>query len=232
MQNEAFEEEIDLREYIGILRRQWWIVALTTLIVTLAVVIYSFFIVTPMYESSTTMMVGSGNTASLPGGLGIDLGDLNTNARLAETYRVIIDSRRVATEVIADMGLDQSPGGLHAQVNVSQVGSTEFIAIRVTNSDPEQAAAIANTIGEVFQETVIEIMEVDNVSVLDEAIVPTRHVSPNERLNIAIGLVLGLMLGVFIVFVREYLDNTVKTKEDVDRQLGLPVIASIPYMEK
>jgi len=231
LENNQIEQELDLRELLHILRRRWWMVALSMFLVILLTVVYSFFIVTPMYQSSTTMMVGSSGQ-SLPGGLNFDLSDLTANRNLAETYSVIVDSRRVANQVIDQMALELGPGALNAQVNVSQVRSTEFIEITVTDPDPELAAEIANTIGSVFQETVIDIMQVDNVSILDEAIVRNSHVSPNEPLNIAIGAVLGIMLGVFIVFAREYLDNTVKTKEDVDRQLGLPVIASIPYMEK
>ena len=231
MENTQMEQEIDLRELLGILRRRWMMVVATTLVVVLAVVVYTFFMVTPMYQSSITMMVGTGST-SLPGGFDLNLGDLNTNRRLAETYGVIVDSRRVANEVIQDLDLHKSTGALRAQANVTQVRDTEFIQIQVTDSDPEQAALIANTIGEVFRETVIDIMRVDNVSILDEAIPAARHNSPNERLNIAIGVVLGIMLGVFLVFLREYLDNTIKTKEDVDRQLALPVLGSIPYMEK
>ena len=232
MENEQFEQEIDLKELLMILRRRWWMVLVTTLVVILATISYTYFMVTPQYQASTTMMVGTGGTTTLPGGIGIDLGDLNTNRRLAETYGVIVDSRRVASLVIDEMGLGMTPGSLNARVNVAQVRSTEFIEIQVTDPDPQRAALIANTIGEVFRDTVIEIMQVDNVSTLDEAIVPTRHSSPNERLNIAIGGVLGVMLGVFLVFVVEYFDNTVKSREDVDRQLGLPVLGSIPYMEE
>ena len=232
MENTHLEQEIDLKELLYILRQRWWMVLVTMLVVILATISYTYFMVTPQFQASTTMMVGTGGTTTLPGGIGIDLGDLNTNRRLAETYGVIVDSRRVANQVIDEMGLNLSAGNLNARVNVSQVRSTEFIEIQVTDPDPERAALIANTIGEVFRDTVIDIMQVDNVSTLDEAIVPTRHTSPNERLNIAIGAVLGIMLGVFLVFLREYLDNTVKTREDVDRQLGLPVLGSIPYMEE
>ena len=228
MEKENFEQEIDLREYLGILRRRWWMIALITLMVVLLTVIYSFFIVTPMYESSTTVMVSSPISAT--GGT-VDMNDLNLNRRLAETYGEIVRSRRVATQVISEMNLEMTPGDINNKVQVTQVRDTEFIRIAVTDPNPAMATAIANNIAEAFKDNVVEIMNVDNVSTLDEAVEPLNPVSPNERLNIAIGLVLGLMLGVFVVFVREYFDNTIKTKEDVARYLELPVMGSIPRME-
>jgi len=225
---ENLEQEIDLREYLGILRRRWWIIALITLGVILLTVVYSFFIVTPIYESSTTVMVSS--PVSSTGNM-VDMNELNLNRRLAETYGEIVRSRRVASQVIEEMGLGVSPGELNNKVQVSQVRDTEFIRISVTDPNPNTATAIANNTAEAFKDNVVEIMNVDNVSTLDEAVTPNSPVSPNKTLNVAIGGVLGLMLGVFIVFLREYFDNTIKTKEDVARHLDLPVIGSIPVME-
>ena len=228
MENENFEQEIDLREYLHILRRRWWMIALISLMVILLTVVYSFFIVTPIYESATTVMVSTPVTyANSP----VDMNELNLNRRLAETYGEIVRSRRVANQVISEMSLTMSPGALNNKVQVSQVRDTEFIRISVTDPDPAMGTAIANNIAEAFKDNVVEIMNVDNVSTLDEAVEPLSPISPNERLNIAIGLVLGLMLGVFVVFVREYFDNTIKTKEDVARHLDLPLIGSIPVIQ-
>jgi len=228
LETQNFEQEIDLREYLGILRRRWWMIALITLMALLLTVIYSFFIVTPIYESATTVMVSS--PVSATGGT-VDMNELNLNRRLAETYGEIVRSRRVANQVITEMNLDMLPGELNNKVQVSQVRDTEFIRISVTDPNPTMATAIANNIAEAFKDNVVEIMNVDNVSTLDEAVTPNNPVSPNKTLNIAIGMVLGLMLGVFIVFIREYFDNTIKTKDDVARYLELPVLGSIPVME-
>ena len=222
------EHEIDLRELLGVIKRRWWIIGIITFFVVLMSIVYSFFIVTPIYQSSTTVMVGS-STANQSGN--VDLSELNINRRLAETYGEIVRSRRVANQVIDSMGLDLSTGQLQNKISVAQVRSTEFIEISVSDPNPILAAEIANQLAESFKENIVEIMNVDNVSTLDVAVVPNNPISPNERLNIAIGFVLGLMVGVFIVFLREYLDNTIKTREDVERHLGLPVIGSVPVME-
>ena len=98
-----------------------------------------------------------------------------------------------------------------------------------TDEDPQQAAAIANTTVQVFKEDIPQLMNVDNVNVLSEAAVgstPTQ-VSPKPLLNIAIALVVGLMVGVGLAFLLEYLDNTLKSEEDIESHLDLPVMGVV-----
>jgi capsular exopolysaccharide synthesis family protein len=162
----------------------------------------------------------------------IQLSDINVNIRLAETYSEIIKSRRVASRVIDEMNLDISYEGLRNITEVSLVRDTEFINIKVQNPNPEQARDIANKLAEVFQEEVVEIMNVDNVKILDKAVTPTSPIKPNKMMNIAIAGVLGLMLSVGLVFLIEFLDKTIKTPEDIERYLNLSIIGAIPHNEK
>ncbi|MDD3416491.1 MAG: GNVR domain-containing protein, partial [Lachnospiraceae bacterium] len=108
------------------------------------------------------------------------------------------------------------------------VGSTEILSISVQNEDPEMASQIANTISDVFVKEVMRILKVNNVETIDKAIPMPNPVNVNTTLNLAISLVLGLMIGVFLAFAIEYLDNTIKTEGDVEKHLGLAVIGSIP----
>ena len=87
---------------------------------------------------------------------------------------------------------------------------------------------IANKVAEVFKQKVVELMDVENVQVIDRAEVPISPVKPKKELNIAIATFIGLMTGLGIIFLIEYLDNTIKTPEDIEKHLGLPVIGTIP----
>ena len=78
---------------------------------------------------------------------------------------------------------------------------------------------------------IAEAMQTSDVQVIDEATVPVNPVKPRVKLNIAIGAVLGMFLGVGLAFLLAFVDNTIKTKEDVERQLGLPVLGQIPDLE-
>lgn len=70
------------------------------------------------------------------------------------------------------------------------------------------------------------------VSVVSAAAVPNNPVKPNIKLNMAIALVLGLMVFSLLAFLLEYMDNTIKTPDDVMRELELPVLGLIPKLNK
>lgn len=72
----------------------------------------------------------------------------------------------------------------------------------------------------------------NNIAIVDRAIVPTGRYKPSLPLNLALGLMLGLMLGVLLAFVLEFLDDTIKTPEDVEQHLRMPVLGVVPRLKK
>ena len=158
--------------------------------------------------------------------------DLQISRQLVQTYREIARSRRVLDSVIDNLKLDYSYGQLREKVEVTSVRDTEVIHITVTDPNPRLARRIANQVADSFKAQTEEIMQLESVTILDYAVIPSRPVSPRIPLNIAIALVVGLMVAAGLVFLLEYLDNTVKTPEDVQEYLGLPVLGIIPYVEE
>src|SRR5699024_7894390 len=121
---------------------------------------------------------------------------------------------------------------LSENITVSPVDDTELIEIKVHNRNSQIASDISNEIGRVFSNEIKNIMQIDNVSIIEEAMPPKDPIKPNKLLNIAIAGVLGMMASVFVIFLQEYLDNTIKTQEDVAKYLDLPVLASIPKTQE
>ena len=224
------EIELDLKELIYIIRRRLWFIILITVLAIGASAVISYFVLEPVYKASTIIMVGK-PPEYYTDGTQVQIQDLNLNQRLARTYGEIVKSRGVSENVISSLNLKLTPEQLKGKTSVDLVKDTEFITISVTDTDPEQSAIIANKVAEIFKDRVIEMMKVDNVQVLDSAIVPGSPIKPRPKLNIAIAGVLGVMASVFIIFLLEYLDNTIKTPEDVEKYLGLHVIGIIPIMQ-
>lgn len=224
------EIELDLKELVYIIRSRLWFIILITVLAVSASGIISFFVLEPVYKASTTIMVGKPPEYIMEGSQ-IQIQDLNLNQRLAMTYREIVKSRRVLEDAISQLKLKLTVEQLRKKTSADLVKDTEFITISATDADPEQAAIIANKVAEVFQIRVIEMMKVDNVQVLDAAMAPRSPIKPKPKLNIAIGGVLGVMVSVFVVFLLEYLDNTIKTPEDIEKYLELSVIGIIPIMQ-
>lgn len=224
---ENTEYEIDLREIFGMLKKRWLMIFSITAVAVIAAGIISFFVLTPVYESSSTLLVNyKQNQESV-----MTYNDLTMSQKLVNTYSEIIKSRSIAEDVLKKIDLDLTPEQLAGKITVSKVNDTEIIRVKVSDTDPEVAALIANTVSDVFKKEIKSIMEVDNVSTIDTAKVSESPVSPNKMMNIAIAGVLGIMLSVGLVFVLEFLDRTYKTPADVERHLGLPIIGAIPDME-
>ncbi len=224
-------EEISLTELFLILRKRIQIIILITIISIVTSAIVSFFILDPQYQTFTTLMVGKPKDYQSYNDR-LDYNEVLLNQKLVSTYGELVKTRAVADEVIRNLNLDISYETFKNKVNVNLVKDTEIIRLEVIDEDPELAVEIANETAEVFMKKVRNIMRVENIQVIDEAQIPDKPVKPKPMLNMAIAGVLGLMIGVFITFLLEFLDNTIKTPDDVKRHLELPVIGTIPMVEE
>lgn len=223
------EEEIELRQYWEVLRKRWLIVVILPLIAALTSGIISFFVIKPVYQASTTLIVGK--KASEAGQAAVQMLDnsvLQANLQLAKTYATIAQSRTVEQNVIDNLDLELTVQTLDSMISINPVKTTEILEIQVSNIDPELAATIANTMAQEFSKAVIEIKKVDSVSIVDTAVTPDKPVKPNKTLNVLIALVVGLMASIGLVFLLEYIDNTIKTSSDIEKLLGIPVLGVIP----
>lgn len=108
------------------------------------------------------------------------------------------------------------------------MNETEIIKISVTDEDPILARDIANTLASVFSREIFDIMKVDSTSILDEAVLPTTPLAQNKVTKIAIAGILGMMVSVGLVFLFEYLDRSIKTADETEHLLGVPVLGVIP----
>lgn len=219
--------ELELRETIEIILKRLWIIVAITLATTILGLIISVFFIDDVYSSSTTLIVRE----KRKNGEDYQLSDLNLARNLVDTYSVIIKSNRVLEKVLDEVGSDSSVSSLRSKISVQSEGNTEIIRITVEDLGPETARDIANSIARVFKDEIVQLLEMDNVQVIDEARASYTPVRPKVGMNTAIAFVLGLMVGLGLVFAIEYFDNTLKEPEDVEKYLNLPVIGIIPNIE-
>lgn len=219
------EETIDLREYFAIIKKRFWIIALLAIISALISGVISFFMLNPVYEAKSTLIVNADKQAETQ----IVTGDqITVTQKLAVTYGEIIKSRIVLDDVIKNLKLNDEYEDLVKSVTVSPVQDTQIISISVQDTNPKKARDIANEIPKVFAKEAKRITKANDVQVIDNAILPKNAVKPNKMMNVLIAAVLGMMIGLFVVFLIEYLDNKMKTPQDIEKHLGLSVIGVIP----
>lgn len=187
----------------------------------------SLFLLQPVYSASTTLwVIKDGSSAQLT------LADVQLSRNLTKTYAEVAKSRSVMQDVINNLGLkDVTVQELQEKLAVTPVRDTEILSFTVEDRDPVMAAALADGVAVAFMGQIRTFMKVENVSVVDQALVPIDPIKPRPLINVALATVLGGMAALGLAFLLEYLDTSVKTPDDVVRHLGLPVIGVIPVIE-
>lgn len=220
------EETISLYDIFKVLKKRIVLILSITIISTLAAAIISFYVLTPIYQASTQILVNQKTSEQQNQ---IQTTDIQTNLQLINTYNVIIKSPVILSKVIEILDLNTTPSALSNQITVSNANNSQVVNISVQDEQAFLAVDIANTVAQVFQEEIKELMNVDNVNILSLAELPENPspVKPNKMLNMAIALVIGLMVGVGLAFLLEYLDTTIKTEQDVEELLGLPILGFV-----
>ena len=223
------EETISLKElFFTLKKRLSLIISMTALAVMVSGVI-SYFFLTPIYQVSTQLLVNQTKNEDAM----YNYNEVQTNLQLINTYNVIIKSPAILDIVKEELDLDLTTSELNNKISVSSEQNSQVVNIAVQDENPTNAATIANKVAEVFQKEISAIMNVDNVTILAKASVPDNPspIKPQPLLNIAIALVVGLMLGIGLAFLLEYLDNTVKNEQDIENLLDIPVLGSITIIE-
>ncbi|MGX1191836.1 YveK family protein [Metabacillus sp. SLBN-84] len=223
------EENISLKGLFQTLKKRLSLIIIITAIAAATSGLISFFVLTPIYQSSTQILVNQAKSDQQS----FNPGEVQTNLQLINTYNVIIKSPAILDKVVQQLDLDMSSSQLNSNVTVASEQNSQVVTISVQDEKPEQAAEIANTIATVFQNDIAKIMNVNNVSILSKADLGTdpSPIQPKPLLNIAIAMIVGLIAGVGLAFLLEYLDNTIKTEEDIEKHLGLPVLGAITRID-
>jgi len=211
------------QEYLTIISKRWWLIGLIAVIGLIGGVMLTL-IMTPMYRSAVKISV---NPARPEYGTALTINNLLSN------YSLQLTTVRLAQDVVDQLRLDIAPETLLGRVKVTPQQDNFMLLIEVDDPDPRMAEQIAATLAATFvnQYTAAnaEAPRQDRIdlSVLD-APDPARLNKPRLEINTMAGLLGGLILGVLLVFVMEYVDDTLKTGDDVERVMALPTLAAIP----
>ncbi|MBB5355406.1 capsular polysaccharide biosynthesis protein [Anoxybacillus mongoliensis] len=223
------EETISLRELFQTLRKRAWLIVAITVIATMTSGIVSYFVLTPIYQASTQLLVNQAKSEQPI----YNISEIQTNLQLINTYNVIMKSPAILDIVKDELDLNMPIEELNEKINVTSEKDSQVVNVTVEDPDPYMAADIANTVASVFQREIVKIMNVDNVNILAKAEVKEQPVpvKPKPLLNMAIAFVVGIMTGVGLAFLLEYLDNTIKNEQDVEKLLELPVLGAVTVIE-
>lgn len=230
-------EEIDLKELLLVYWKKKWFVAIVTLISIAIGYYYSYYHVVPKYESTTTLMLGkisnfSSDSTETRDDYQIAQSEITINSSLVSTYSKLITSRTLVQKVIANLNLNLSEGAIIESTIVSRVEQTQLIQIRVRNTNPELACKIANEIAKVFSEQIEDIYNINNVYIVDKAIPSGTPYNINHKKDLGISALIGFVLSSGLILLYYLLDNTVKSEEQLEENIGVKNLINIPLEKK
>ena len=218
-------EEINIRDFLNYLKKYVLVIAAVALVLIIGVFIYDKSIKKPLYTTYTTIILTKSNETQT--GTTITQNDILLNQKLVETYSKIIKSKLVLEQVISETGVTYTAEELSENVSVEAYENTEMLKISVTDQDPELAASIANSIAQVFSGEIAKIYQINNISVVDVAVTPEEVSNNTLKRDLLIALFIGIFGTIGVVFVVYYFDDTVKLTDNLEEEIGMPVVAKV-----
>lgn len=220
------EVEIDLLELFHVLWSKAPIILLAAATVGLAAMLVTRVFLTPQYQSTTRMYILTQQNSDI-----VTSSDLQASEQLTQDCAQMIRSRQVAEAVISSLDLDMKAAELLEKISVESATDTRIITIHVEDADPYLACEIANSVRDFAADEIQSVMNIEAVTVFEEANIPESPVSPSTMRNTLIGAVLGFVAAVAVILVSYLMNDTIRTSDDVERYLGLSILGTIPLAE-
>ncbi|MGI6776591.1 MAG: YveK family protein [Acetivibrionales bacterium] len=215
-----------LRDFFIILHKKIWLILLLPIMAGGISAYISFKVIEPVYESSMTLYIlnKEDGKASV-----FESGDYLASQQLIKDFSEIIRSKSVIRELIEECRLTgEDPVEIAERINIRFKNDTRLIEISIRYSSPEDAKGLTEAVSRIFIEKLGNLINIENIEIIDSAELPEHPVKPNITINLTIAVIGGFVTALGLVFLLHHMDDTVKTVEDIEIQLGLIVLAIIP----
>jgi capsular polysaccharide biosynthesis protein len=222
-------ETIDLREIFLLVKKNILMILAVTITSAAVGFLISAFLLSPQYEASATLIVNSREDQTAQTTITND--QITSATKLVDTYSVILTSDTVLDKAIADLGLTLDYEELLDKVTVESVNGTQVMKISVQDEDPVLAQRIVANIVEQAPKIIIQTVKAGSVEVISQAKTAEEPVSPKKVMNTAIAGILGLVLALGFVLLRNVMNNKFMTDDDISKKLGLTVLGVIPQID-
>lgn len=223
-------EEINLKDLFMYFVKKIPVMLVISVVVMVLGMLYCLIFKKPLYYGDVTLILVQENNGYQNSS--ITQSDIALYQKLVTTYSEIVKSKRVLNKVIEQLDLECSVSELASKITVSNIKDTEIIKITVSDEDNYEAAKIANEIADVFKDEVVDIYNLENISVIDAAVVQDEPYNIHTVRDTIIFFMVGFVLAVGIFFVVYYFDTSIKSVDEVEKNLGIPVIGTIPLSRK
>jgi capsular exopolysaccharide synthesis family protein len=218
---------MELRDYLRIIRNRAWLIAAATVLCA-GLALLGSLATTPVYQGSAKLLVvaksdPAGGTASAYEGALL-------SQQLVQSFAQILESRTTAEAALRMDPQPFTPRQLQGKINAEPLTDTLLIGLSVEDGDPRRAKRLTNSVARAFITAVPNLQSGSTlrVSLVEPALTPSEPIRPRTRLNVALGLLIGTMLGISLAFLRQFLDRSIKTPEELEATADAPVVGTIP----
>lgn len=236
MENIQTETTFSLSELFSLLWKNKIFILIVTLVFTICALLFSLYLIPDKFETDSMITVSRLIDQDKPTQYDQSSDFLRYGSELAKRYNVIAKSDTVIAKVqeyLKNQGVKEeiSENTIRKSITIESVNDTDILQITVTYKDPEISRLIAIAITDSSKTTFIEQYPNSTVNILDQ---PNKVIiiKPNFILNTLIGLLLGAMISIGFIILKEFLNRTIKSEADVEKYLGLSVLGTIPIYDK
>lgn len=219
---------IGMVELGQLFRQKWYWLGLFLLLGIGTAHIITTYAIVPQYSAETNLLVSRPAESNQA----IELGEIETNIQMINTYRDIIQDSVVLDKVREELGNTFTEEELINKMEIFIQSDSQIFGIRAIDTNPQRAALIVDTIAAVFKANVGSVINIDNVAILSLATVPTTPVSPHYLINMIIGATIGLLLGTGLIVFNFATDKKVHDENFAMDHLGWVQLGSISTMLK
>ncbi|MDU4912100.1 Wzz/FepE/Etk N-terminal domain-containing protein [Clostridium baratii] len=221
------EENINIREIFLSLKERYKLILAITLSFTIISMLLSFFVIKPKYEASVKLFIGKQESKKTD----YDNNDVQMYQKLLTTYAEVIKTDDIIESSMKKIHMDENIKGVEKNLKVTPRADTQILEVSYTDTNKLEAANFLNSLTSNFMKESKKLIPNGNIQIIQKVKTPEKAVSPNKTLNILIAFILGLIVGVGVALLLEFLDNTFKSKDELEKALDLPVLATIPDVE-
>lgn len=221
------EEYINISEILDALKKRYKIIIAITLAFTIIAALVSFFVIKPKYEVTTKLFIGKEQSKTQD----FNSNDITMYQKLLSTYAEVVTTNDLVEKAIEKGKIDETVKDVKEGLKVTPRADTQILEISYTGTNKEEAVDIVENITDQFIKESKKLIPNGNIKIIQKAKMPEKPVSPNKKLNILIAFVLGLMVSIGLSLLLEFMDNTYKSKEELEKVVDLPVLGVIPELD-
>ena len=222
-------KEVKFEDVFRSLKNNLRLILISTLSVTLVSAIITFFFIPPEYEAYTKVYIGKERFKNVSTTYTNE--EINMYQRLIKTYSELVKTKDLVRKSISNVGQDISVNEVLSKLQAISIADTQILQIKYVSDSREEAYDMVYGITEEFMKLSKKLYPKGNVHIIQQPIVPEVPVGPNKKMNVAIGALLGMMIGLGLTFLKEFINNTYSNKEEVEKDLEIPCIGIIPKID-